>query len=289
MLAELSPDRVGSLTASRAAAALGLSPYRTRDDLMREMVREAMGLPSEFTGNSMTEWGQEHEADAIIAYERMEGVLVHSAQVYMRHPEYPMFGATPDGLVGTDGVVECKCPPPWARYVHWSQKPAYEVQIRFLLECLRRKWGDLAVWQPGQFAVSRVEYDPDWWPSVLPALLEFHEEFRAVLADEDRAAPYLESLEFTPSEEWVYASQEWLDADAEVAAAQARKDRARQRLIELSGDRRKSRACGVQVIRSKRTGAVDFAAAAKAHLSDDALEQFRREETEVITVRKAAE
>ena len=37
-------DRVGIMTGSRIGAVLGHNPHKTRDALMREMVREALGL-----------------------------------------------------------------------------------------------------------------------------------------------------------------------------------------------------------------------------------------------------
>ena len=60
-----------------------------------------------FSGSIHTEWGNEHEADAIAAYERERMVEVHGQQEVIVQG---WLSCTPDGLIGTDGLVEVKCP-----------------------------------------------------------------------------------------------------------------------------------------------------------------------------------
>ena len=47
--------RIGRLTGSNIGAALGLTPWKTPDDLIRQMVREYHGAEPEFVGNAATE------------------------------------------------------------------------------------------------------------------------------------------------------------------------------------------------------------------------------------------
>jgi len=49
--------RKGRITGSAVGAILGLNPWAGRNDVMRRMVREYHNQPSEFTGNSATQWG----------------------------------------------------------------------------------------------------------------------------------------------------------------------------------------------------------------------------------------
>lgn len=44
-----------------------------------------------------------------MAYEADKGLMVVETGLVM-HPSIPGFGASPDGLVGDDGVLEIKCP-----------------------------------------------------------------------------------------------------------------------------------------------------------------------------------
>src|SRR5690625_3594668 len=101
--------RVGKLTASRAGAALGVNPWQTPDDLIRAMVREAHGAAPEFEGNIATQYGQQHEPLAVLDYMSETGVNVVEAGFYI-HPEHDWLGASPDGFIGDDGMIEVKCP-----------------------------------------------------------------------------------------------------------------------------------------------------------------------------------
>lgn len=62
------------------------------------------------------QWGIEHEADARVAYELREGVLVDTVG-FIRHAEVDRFGCSPDGLILSPdgdlenfGMVQIKCP-----------------------------------------------------------------------------------------------------------------------------------------------------------------------------------
>lgn len=285
-MTELSIERVGRVTASRLPGVLGLSPYTDRAGVMREMVRQALGAPQEFTGNIATDWGHEHEVDGITEYERLRGVLVIGCQTFFIHPKYDRLGATPDGLglVDEDGLVEVKSPFA-GRYNHVSEKPDFECQIRLQLECTGRAWGDLVVWRPSGIAVSRVEHDPDWYPEIQDLVEVFIAEYDAIIADPDKAAPFLTPLvDERADPEWQLAALEWHEARAARDCAQLAMDEATEALRKLSGGQ-KSRGAGVQVIPSTRKGAIDQKAAAEGGVD---LEQYRKEGTTVLTVRQAS-
>ena len=92
----LSEERKGRITASEVGAILGLSPYRTAEDVMRSMVREWFGAEREFTGNVATRWGQEHEPAAIKQFEALYGNVLPGE--FCKHPDHDWLGATPDGV-----------------------------------------------------------------------------------------------------------------------------------------------------------------------------------------------
>ena len=68
--------RSGRITASQVGAILGHSPYATRDDVMRRMVRDYHGAEREFVGNIATEYGNFHEAGALAEYQMETGNAV---------------------------------------------------------------------------------------------------------------------------------------------------------------------------------------------------------------------
>lgn len=293
MTAQLSPMRTGRITASRVPVILGLSPYQKRDDLMRTMVRDVLGAPSEFDGNDLTAWGNEHEEDARADYERATGQLVLDAQDFVVHPDIDWMGCSPDGLLSTDGLIEIKCPPPRrGKWTSFASKPHYLAQIQFQLACTGRAWCDGVIWRPYDEAdrlgcepviVERIDADPDWLPSNLAALAEFHTEFLAIVADEKLAAPFLEDAERS-DREWAEAAAEFHAADEAVRAAGVRLDQAKARLRELAGDR-SAKGCGVTVTRTERAGSVDWKAAAEKYAPDADPEEFRKASSVVWTIR----
>ena len=285
--AELSPLRVGRVTASRLPGILGLSPYQSRDDVMRAMVRQTLNAEQEFSGNIATEWGNDHENDAIGAYEMRTGQLVHSGQDFVIHPNR-ILGASPDGLIGDDGAIECKCPYRGS-FTHISQRPDYEAQCRLVMEVTGRQWCDFVVWRPDGINVSRVEYDPDWLPSVMPQVEAFLAEFRAIVASPELAAPHLAPLvDERLDEDWQIAAAEYLDAKLDADSAARVCEDARQRLIELAGDR-PARGSGVYVIRSERKGSTSYAKALKELAPGADLAPYQSAPTVVYTVRTTAE
>ena len=60
--------RKGRVTGSSVGAILGHSPWASPDDVMRRMVREWHGAPSEFEGNIATQWGSSNENGAVQEY-----------------------------------------------------------------------------------------------------------------------------------------------------------------------------------------------------------------------------
>jgi hypothetical protein len=288
---DLSPWRTGVITGSRIAKVLDCSTFGGPDDVLREMVREHFGAEPEFTGNMITDFGQEHEPAAIKLYERETGYWTYATgedQRFIPHPTIHWLGVTPDGLIGGDGMVEVKVP--WrAKYVHISQRPGYEVQIRLQLECAQREWCDFAVYRPdlppeSQLWLSQVQHDPAWLPSVMPKLQAFMDRYHAIIADEAKAQPYLEPLQDVRDDiEWIEAAATYQEALATLRAAEADLVEPRQRLIDLSNGKT-SVGFGIRVQHSERKGSIDYKALSAKHAPDADPEDFRKDPTPVVSV-----
>lgn len=266
---EWQATRTGRITGSRVGAILGLSKYRTRDDVMREMVRQALGAASEFTGNEATRYGEAHEADAINAYEQRYGALVMPSSLVV-HPQYEWLGASPDGLVGNDGMVEVKCPFR-AKYIEPSAE--YIAQMQLQMACTERAWCDFVIWREGEpIIVQHVTRASGWIGDVLGDLQAFHDEYHTTIASKDLAAPYLIDKE-RDGPVWRAAVAEWQEAQLQLATAKERDEAARASLIELAPQGAKG--CGVQVVKVERAGTIRYADALKAMLPDVDLTPWR--------------
>lgn len=281
-MSDLDPRRAGRITGSRVGAILGLNPYSSRQDVLRAMVRETLGAAPEFTGNDATRYGELHEPDALAAYEAQEGVMTYGGGELVIHPVYDFLAVTPDGLVADDGMIECKAPFR-GRYTHWNEKKFYEAQMRLQMECASRAWCDFVVWRGGKIIVSRLEHDPAWLPSVMPALESFMADYRAALespephlADKDRA-----------DKDWCDAASDYLGTLAAANDLDRLLQAKRQRLIELAGNA-SAKGAGVQVIRSERAGSVAYAKAVKDLLPDADLTPYTGNPTTTYTVKEVA-
>jgi putative phage-type endonuclease len=162
--------RIGKVTASRVADLMAKtkSGYSTsRDNYMAQLVCENLTKTKAdgFT-NAAMEWGTEQEPFARAAYEAKTGVMVEEVG-FVPHPLIEWAGASPDGLVGPDGLVEIKCPNTATMIdtLLTGKVPSkYNTQMQFQMACTGRHWCDYVVFDPrmpakAQLFVKRVFRD----------------------------------------------------------------------------------------------------------------------------------
>jgi putative phage-type endonuclease len=275
-------QRIGRITGSRVAAILGLDKYKSADDVMRDMVREYHGAESEFTGNEATAFGHDNEPHAISAYEDQTECLVISTGLHVHH-EHPWLAASPDGLVGHDGLIEVKCPFR-ATYTTLAEVPHYAAQIQLQLACTMREWCDFVIWRDGEIIVERVEADPLWLFQHMPALEAFSTEYAATVASEEKSARHLIPL-IREDLTWSALEAEYADAKAEADKAGARLEAAKKALIAEAGEQsQKGRL--VHVIRSERSGGYDYAKAIDQFAPGADLAAFKKKPTVVYSVKE---
>ena len=163
----LSPEREGRLTASSFASAMGIG-YSSRQKLWREIT----GRDEKFAGNEATEYGNQHEQDAVNAYEIHQSCIVELSgdnQRFFIHPEFDWLGCTPDGFCG-DRVVEFKCP----YHKMYDDAPAhYIAQVQGQMAITGYKQADLVAWSPDELKIWRIDFSQDYWDSMLPLLEDF--------------------------------------------------------------------------------------------------------------------
>lgn len=164
-----------SCTASEFSAVCSRNYFKKRHELMEEKLDR---LPR-FEGNEATQWGNDHEPDAIKRFEKDKGVRVLSTGLW-RHPVYTHIGGSPDGIIDDDsgGIVEVKCPfskRDMGRLPRHRRCPVmYVDQIQGLMEIMDKKYCWLIVWNPNDVSYVRVERDRSYWAQrMLPMILSF--------------------------------------------------------------------------------------------------------------------
>lgn len=173
--------RKGLVTGSSVGAILGCDPNRTRDDVMRDMVRAAHGLPREFQGNIATQWGVTHENEAIEDFEVLLGLTVQRAG-FIVHPTEGWIGASPDGFVGDDALIEVKCPfglrdKQVPEFKTARDQPHYYAQMQVQLYVTGRSRCYFWQWTPYATRNEVVEYDSDYIAETIPKLRAFYDEY----------------------------------------------------------------------------------------------------------------
>ena len=154
---EWAQARAGRVTASRVDAVLSRARDRksegaTRRKYKAQIVAEVLtGKPQESAfSNRAMEGGIENEPFARAAYEvkKMEAV---DTVGFVLHQTIERAGASPDGLVGTDGMVQFKCPEPQTHlgYLLEGVVPSdYEPQMLWEMACTGRAWCDFVSYCP---------------------------------------------------------------------------------------------------------------------------------------------
>lgn len=198
--------RVGSLGASRIAEAVARTKTgwgASRANLMAEMVAERLtGTPADRFTNAAMQWGTEKEPEARAAYEFLTDVDVALVGI-VRHPSIDGTHASPDGLVGEDGLVEIKAPNT-ATHIDTllGQKvpEKYVTQMQWQMACTGRRWCDFASYDPRlpeamRLFVKRVERDDALIATLekdiaafLAELAEKVTSLRALYGSEERVA-----------------------------------------------------------------------------------------------------
>lgn len=141
---------VGRITGSIAAACLGIDNYCSRQKAWRKI----KGIEPESTWPGM-EYGNQHEPIARIAYEVETGNLVQETGFWVWNEE-DWLGASPDGIIGLNGLLEIKCLASLPTRV-----PAkYLIQCRIQCLVTGRPWCDFFVWHPEGTFLRRIHQAP---------------------------------------------------------------------------------------------------------------------------------
>tara|TARA_B110000908_G_scaffold172331_1_gene239112 strand:- start:5340 stop:5957 length:618 start_codon:yes stop_codon:yes gene_type:complete len=179
--------RLGKITASRISdvIAKGRSGEAvSRADYKLDLALERhSGIKTESISTYHMQRGTELEPQARIAYEVKTGTFVDQLD-FVPHPKIEMAGASPDGLVNDDGLIEIKCPmrKNHVRYLLAGKPPAaYLPQMAWQLACTGREWCDFVSWHPDmpdktRLFVVRYYRDEEYIAEIEAAVIKLDNE-----------------------------------------------------------------------------------------------------------------
>jgi putative phage-type endonuclease len=187
--------RAGHVTASRicdvmATIKSGKGESASRRNYKAEIVVEQLTgtpTPDGYT-NAAMQWGNDQEPFARAAYELKNDVMVDQIG-FVYHPTILCAGASPDGLVGDDGLVEIKCPNTATHlaYLLANEPPAdYFSQMQWQMACTGRLWCDFVSYDPRvpanlQLFVKRLYRDQEFIDRAEKEVVAFLDEVSEML------------------------------------------------------------------------------------------------------------
>lgn len=180
--------RLGKVTGSRVADVMakgkgGVDSASRKNYMMELLCQRLTGKREEkFVTDAMAR-GTMLEPMARSAYEAESGLMVIEAS-FVFHPTIAAFGASPDGFIGDDGLLEIKCPNT-AQHVDFLQsgKPdgKYIWQMMAQMACTGRQWCDFISFDDRmpeklQYAKVRIQRDADKIAALETEIVKFLKE-----------------------------------------------------------------------------------------------------------------
>lgn len=198
-------ERLGKVTASRLAdvtARIKSGWGASRANYMAQLIAERLtGTVQETYTNAAMQWGTATEPDARAAYEFREDATITPIG-FVAHPVIVESGASPDGLIGEDGLIEIKCPNT-STHIDTLMGDAvdrkYIVQMQWQMACTGRQWCDFVSYDPRmpeamRLFVKRVPRDNEMIAQLERDVTDFLNEMNAKLAALGKLYPLPEAV-----------------------------------------------------------------------------------------------
>jgi putative phage-type endonuclease len=201
-------ERCGKVTASRIADLMAKTKTgwgASRANYAAQLIAERLtGCVAESYSNAAMEWGTATEVEAKSTYEFYTDTVV-SPVGFVPHPSISMSGASPDGYIGTEGILEVKCPLT-ATHIDTLLGQAvpskYVLQMQWQMACTGRLWGDFVSFDPRmpedmRLFVKRVQRDEGRIKEITGCVEEFLAEIDAKVQQLEKLyrSPQLEAAE----------------------------------------------------------------------------------------------
>lgn len=158
-------QRLGKGTASKADD-MRSKGARKKTYAIRLVTERRTKMPVDTFVSPSMEWGTENEHFGRMAYQLRNKESGVAEVGFVLHPTIENFGASPDGLVDKNGLIEIKCPNS-TTHIEWllagKVPTTHKNQMIAQLVCTGRQWCDFVSFDPrvgAQLELFVVRFEP---------------------------------------------------------------------------------------------------------------------------------
>ena len=159
-------QRLGKGTASKANDMRSKTGVKRKNYAIRLVTERRTKTPVDSFVSPSMEWGTENEHFGRMAYQLRNKESGVAEVGFLLHPTIENFGASPDGLVDKDGLIEIKCPNS-TTHIEWllagKVPTTHKNQMIAQLVCTGRQWCDFVSFDPrvgAQLELFVVRFEP---------------------------------------------------------------------------------------------------------------------------------
>lgn len=182
--------RAGKITASRIADVLMKPTTAGYQNYRSQLICERLtGRPVDTFKSAAMQRGNDIEPQARAMFTMNTGLAVEETG-FVDHPTIPNAGASPDGLIGDDGLVEIKCPL-MTEHIRMltggKPKHVYACQMDWQMECTGRKWVRFVNFHPEfpddlQMHIIEIERNEERLEQLREAVAAFEKDIMETMA-----------------------------------------------------------------------------------------------------------
>jgi len=184
--------RLGKVTASRVSdvlATIKSGEAASRKNYKLQLVTEKLtGKKIDTYMNQAMQDGIDREETAREIYSKIVDSQVYQ-DGFIQHPKIEMSGASPDGFVGKNGIIEIKCPIETTHTTNLLERKLpskYKPQVQFQLACTEREWCDFISYNPNfelrlQLMYVRIYRDDEYIKMLEFEITKFLEEVEEMI------------------------------------------------------------------------------------------------------------
>jgi predicted phage-related endonuclease len=243
------------------------------------MVREYCGALSEFTGNVATEYGNMNERLARFDYELKTGATVETTGFHT-HDYDDWLGASPDGFIGSNALVEFKCPfglRNGGEFKSIDVQWHYYAQMQIQMYVTNRTECDFVQWHKDGLKIELVKRDTEYLNEILPVLEAFYNDY-LIEREEPHNTKHLKSRHGEIDDDSILSlAQEYTSVKAEIKALNAMAESLLKQIVDDCSESESS--IGIYRLTKVSRKTMGYANIVKELLSDADLKKYETTST----------